>query len=260
MTTTCLHCGSPMQSQRNTKKYCSDNCKQLAFYKRNGLALVNNDENLPLSGRQEIEKEPVDNEVVLIQSYQQEFNEQLTGDLPLKSLNDEQTITVNNSFTVKPERDEPPYKCVLSKMIYSIADYIDNSEALFMFQHPGDYWGIHTLLTVKWVSLRLRCLLESLIKLSNYSAVDCDNVIKVKEVFTALIDSGEFKKLPPNYPFTKLIKELEQKLALIAKQHKHSESIRFRLTTNRKVELIGIRFMLADFVPAIKFSEIDFAE
>jgi len=249
-----------MQSQRNTKKYCSDNCKQLAFYKRNGLALVNNDENLPLSGRQEIEKEPVENEIALIQSYQQEFTEQLADDLPLKSLNDEQVVTVNNSFTVKPERDEPPNKSVLSKMIYSIADYVDNSEALFMFQYPQKYWDIYTLPAVKWVSLRLRCLLESLIRLSNYSTVDYDNILKVKEAFTALIGSSQFKRLPSNYPFTIFIKEMEQKLALIAKQHKHCESIRFRLTANRKVELIAIRFMLADFVPPIKFSELDFTE
>ncbi len=259
MTTTCLHCGKPMQYQRSTKKYCSDNCKQLAFYKRNGLALVNSDEDLPLSGKH-IEKESVENEVALIQSYQQELSEQFAGDLPLKSLNDEHAVTLNNSFTVKPEEDEAPYKCVLSKMIYSIADYIDNSEALFMFQHPGDYWGIHTLLTVKWVSLRLRCLLESLIKLSNFSAVGYDNIVAVKDAFTALLDSNPFKRLPSDYPFTILIKEMEQKLALIAKQHKHCESIRFRLTANRKVELIGIRFMLADFVPAIKFSELDFVE
>jgi hypothetical protein len=260
MTTTCLHCGSPMQSQRSTKKYCSDNCKQLAFYKRSGLALVNDDEDLPLSDKQHIEKEPVENEVALIQSYQQEFNEQFAGDLPLKSLNDEHAVTVNNSFTVKPEQNEPSYKCVFSKMIYSIADYVDNSEALFMFQHPGDYWSIHTLLTVKWVSLRLRCLLERLIKLSNFSQVDYDNIVAIKEAFTALIESGQFKRLPSNYPFTILIKEMEQKLALIAKQHKYYESIRFRLTTNRKVEFIAIRFMLADFVPSIKFSELDFTE
>ncbi len=259
MTTTCLHCGSPMQSQRSTKKYCSDNCKQLAFYKRSGLALVNDDEDLPLSDKH-IETESVENEVALIQSYQQELSEQFGGDLPLKSLNDEHAVTLNNSFTVKPEQDEPPYECVLSKMIYSIADYIDNSEALLMFQHPGDYWGIHTLLIVKWVSLRLRCLLESLIKLSNYSVVDYDNILKVKETFTALISSSQFKRMPSNYPFTMLIEELEQKLALIAKLHKHCESIRFRLTVNRKVELIAIRFMLADFVPPIKFSEMDFTE
>ena len=129
-----------------------------------------------------------------------------------------------------------------------------------MFQHPDEYWGIHTLLTVKWVCLRLRCLLESLIKLSNFSVIDYNNIVTVKETFTALISSNHFKRLPTNYPFTILIKEMEQKLALIAKQHKHYESIRFRLTANRKVELIAIRFMLADFVPPIKFSEMDFTK
>lgn len=35
----CVHCGKPFTSQRSTRLYCSDNCKQLAYYKRNGLIL-----------------------------------------------------------------------------------------------------------------------------------------------------------------------------------------------------------------------------
>jgi hypothetical protein len=108
------------------------------------------------------------------------------------------------------------------------------------------------------VSLRLRCLVESLIKLSNFSVVEYDNIIALKEAFAALINSNYFTLLPVNYPFTPLIKEIEQKLALIAKLHEHCKSIRFRLSVSRKVEFIAVRFMLADFVPAVKLSEICF--
>ena len=100
--------------------------------------------------------------------------------------------------------------------------------------------------------------MESLVKLSNFSVVEYDNIIALKEAFTALINSNYFTLLPANYPFTALIKEIEQKLALICKQQEHCESIRFRLSVSRKVELIAVRFLLADFVPAVKFSEICF--
>jgi hypothetical protein len=35
----CEHCGNGFTSKRNTKKYCTDNCKQMAYLKRNGLLL-----------------------------------------------------------------------------------------------------------------------------------------------------------------------------------------------------------------------------
>src|SRR5215212_890354 len=236
MSTICLHCGNPMQSQRSTKKYCSDSCKQLAFYKRSGLALVSCDGGLSLSDTQDHQNEPADIEGGSIQPCKPEFKE----DLSTHQLNDKPSAAANNSFTVKPDQDEVSYKWVRSKIIDSIADHVDNSDALFMFQHPGQYWAAYVLPSVKWVSLRLRCLVESLIKFSNFSVVEYDNIISLKEAFTALINSNYFTLLPGNYPFTALIKEIEQKLALIAKRHEHCESIRFGLSVNRKVELIAV--------------------
>jgi hypothetical protein len=255
MSTTCLHCGNPMQSQRSTRKYCSDSCKQLAFYKRSGLALVSSDDGLSLSDTQGHQNEPADTEGSRsIQPCKPEFQE----DLSTHPLNDKPSAAANNSFTVKLDQEEVHYEWVRSRIIDSIADHVDNSDALFMFQHPGQYWGAYVLPSIKWVSLRFRCLVESLIKLSNFSVVEYDNIIALKDAFAALINSNYFALLPANYPFTALIKEIEQKLALIAKQHEHCKSIRFRLSISRKVELIDVRFMLADFVAVVKFSEISF--
>lgn len=33
----CLYCDTEIECKRLTKKYCNDNCKQLAYFKRNGL-------------------------------------------------------------------------------------------------------------------------------------------------------------------------------------------------------------------------------
>lgn len=144
-------------------------------------------------------------------------------------------------------------------MVDSIAEYIDTGEELFMFQYPAKYWSVHVL-SVKWVSVRLRCLIESLLTLSNKPSIDNQSMSALKAAFTTLINSTHFKRLPENYPYLSLVKELEQKISLIAKQHKHIESIQFRLTSNRKAKLIAVRYILADFVPAMKFSEMDFNE
>ena len=37
MTRACLNCGADMDCKRQSKKYCNDTCKQLAYIKRNGL-------------------------------------------------------------------------------------------------------------------------------------------------------------------------------------------------------------------------------
>ena len=260
MIKTCLHCGKTMQSQRNTKKYCSDNCKQLAFYKRNGLALsgINDNDNFLVIDKQHAIEPCISNEVTTELTQVENFKEPITENLPVKPLNDKLTVRVNDSFTIKPEQEEKPYECVRSKIVDSIADHIDNSEALFMFQCSEKYWGAYTLPTVKWVSLRLRCLMESLIKLTNFPAIDNASMVAMRDAFTTLINSSQFRQLPTNYPYIALIKDLEQKLAFIAKQYKHAESLQLRLTQKRKVELIANRYILADFVQAIKFSEMDF--
>ncbi|OQP60103.1 hypothetical protein A3860_34810 [Niastella vici] len=129
---------------------------------------------------------------------------------------------------------------------------------MLMFQNPQNYWGSYDLPKVKWITLRLRCLLENLIKLNNLPVIDNATLIAVKEAFTTLIGSDNFKRLPSNYPNARFIKELEQKLALIVKQHKPRDHIRFRLSRKLKVEIIAKRFMMADFVPFVKFFDLDF--
>ena len=256
MSTTCLHCGNPMKSHRSTKKYCSDNCKQLAFYRRSGLALVSDIEALPLNTIQDQEPALSDANVCLTSSFTNEFNEVRS----VQSLNDNHADAANSSSLAKPSQDEETYKWVHSAIVENIAEYVNNNDGLLMFQHPAQYWAAYSLATVKWISLRLRCVAENIIKLSNFPTVHYAQIAALKEALSALISSNQFKNLPANYPFSLLIKEMEQKLSLIAKEHKPAESIRFRLSVNRKVELIAVRFVLADFVPLVKFSEVNFSE
>lgn len=40
----CEYCGNHFTFQRNTRKYCSDNCKQMAYFKRNGFVPIHETE------------------------------------------------------------------------------------------------------------------------------------------------------------------------------------------------------------------------
>lgn len=267
MTKNCLYCGNPIVSKRSTKKYCSENCKQLAFYKRTQLQLsppstpdyplldertcLNDDANdFPLEENALNVKQTVNGNISFGQLAEGNENERIGITL----LPNNQPVNVK-SFTVNPQAIYRPVEC---SFIAKIVEYTDNSSDMLMFQNPQKYWGLYDLSIVKWVSLRLRCLLENLLKLSSLPAIDYATVTTVKDAFTDLISSGNFKRLPSNYPNTGFIKELEQSLAFIVKQYKRYDDIRFRLTPKRKVEIIAKRFMMADFVPAAKFYDLDF--
>ncbi|SEW46027.1 hypothetical protein SAMN05428988_6218 [Chitinophaga sp. YR573] len=234
MTTVCLHCGKPIQSQRSTKKYCSDNCKQLAFYKRSGLLL---------SGAT--------------------MTETLNDNKPPANvINQPVSKPVNDKSGVSPEQQpaERPYQWVYSRLIEQVAEYVDSGHALLLLQHPEEYWSSYTLSAVKWVSIRLRCLLENLIRLSNLPAVNYQTLRAVLEAFNDIMASRHFRLLPPDYSYTTIIKELAGKLAVLAKQGKRQKTTRFRLTLNRKAELMAARYILAGLVPPARFSELDFKE
>jgi hypothetical protein len=267
MTKNCLYCGNPIVSKRSTKKYCSENCKQLAFYKRTQLQLsppstpdypfrdkrtyLNNDaDDLSLKEKAFNVKQTINGNISFGQLEESNENEQIDATV----LPNKQPFNVK-SFPVNPHITYQPLE---SSFIAKIVQYTDNSTDMLMFQNPQKYWGLYDLPIVKWVSLRLRCLLENLLKLSDLPAIDYASLITVKDAFTDLISSGNFKRLPSNYPNTGFIKELEQSLAFIAKQYKRYDDIRFRLTVKRKVEIIAKRFMMADFVPAAKFCDLDF--
>ena len=45
----CAYCEKPIQSQRSSRLYCSDNCKQYAYYKRNASVLQGRDAGVALN-------------------------------------------------------------------------------------------------------------------------------------------------------------------------------------------------------------------
>jgi hypothetical protein len=260
MTKDCLYCGNPIVSKRSTKKYCSDNCKQLAFYKRTQSQLISAPgagASFGDSGNDDFTLKQTLNDDISFDDWDKgSRNEQVNTTILHKDLPPDRPINVK-PFTIN---SQTTYQWVESSLITKIAEYIDGTTDMLMFQNSSDYWSSYYLPVVKWVSLRLRCLLENLIRLNNYPSIDFATLATIKEAFTDLMGSDNFKRLPSNYPNTGFIKELQQKLSVIVKQHKPRDHIRFRLTQKLKVEIIAKRFMMADFVPFVKFFDLDFGK
>ncbi|MGZ4079680.1 MAG: hypothetical protein ACXVPW_18820, partial [Bacteroidia bacterium] len=146
----------------------------------------------------------------------------------------------------KPEEE---YKWIESQFIKSLKKKYHYSDLYLNGNQNAD-----------WVSERLVCLLESLIRLSNYSTIDKHTLLCITDAFNKLIKSNAFKNLPDDYNYTKLIQELSFKLNSLLAQNKYSGRIKFNLSFELKTTLIINRVELFNSFPEPKFSELDFTE
>ena len=361
MESTCAYCQASFTSQRITKKYCSDNCKQMAYFIRNGLVLAGVNNNLPIvlekiktdsvkcsnenpvtvkydkpilqqepiviphyTAAQEITPKPLCKPVsfgAVINVIKKESSNNCTScQNPIAKCN---TTTINNpspnensskpieiktthethqpvnsiefanteeesetepeeetthNQVIKKERvnnilleakkiieqdDEEyniPYKWVESKLIRYIDQKYMNDDTAMSLLEPLRHWGYEKAQLINWINIRLRCLIESLIRLSNYSRIDTHTILCVSDAFNRLQKSNAYKNLPDNYPYKELIAELGIKVNEIAEQNRNEAQLVFCLPLMRKAQLLTIRYRMLTNVPAIKFSELDFIE
>lgn len=374
----CLNCGLSFTSKRADKKYCSDTCRQMAYFKRNGLSLagaqpMSNQNNNSVEGFTQkpavkynthplyLKKEekasdvkytseiPVQDQALealinrLIDAMEQRFNqriEKLKQELdvkyskqptqsettqtpivkpvklcnpvsfneqinvllekivPVKYCNPSKGLNVKynsgesnfmavekvmdnreedkkqpekSSDHIKPEAEnktvkivEPntqdDYQWVTSRFLKHIEDEFMKDDDSYKLAEPSRYWNGDHVLNIHWVNVRLRCLLESLIKLSNYDRIDKHTLLCIQDAFNRLFKSKNYQSLPDNYPYKKLMQELGSKLNDLSIANAHNETLVFRLTPKRKANLIYIRHEMLKHVPAMKFSEINFDE
>lgn len=193
----------------------------------------------------------------------EENNTETTSVQELEQKTDTQKLALENKNPLTKEQyeeqEEPEYKWVESKFIKSIEkNKQENNE--YMFKEPLAYWNIDKVIKINWISIRLRCLLESMIKLSNYSKIDSHTLLSITDAFNRLTQSDAFRNLPDNYPYTELIKGLCIKLNRLVQKGTYSEQLKFSLSDQLKSQLISTRSEMLPYFPAIKFSELDFSE
>lgn len=289
----CQHCGEPFTAERAVRKYCSDSCRQLAFYKRSGMeqlsaekeALSELTEENPLVINEE-QGEQVYNSISVVKK--ESFNVKsnsggyagisetaipINGEqavsclLPennaihapaLKSSVKNEPCPVNTATVLQPalpETKNSDYQWVRSRFNDAVMELSEDSETYLLFASPKHYWNIYDLERIKWVSLRLRCLLENLLRLCNeYTPVSL--LAQLRDGFESIVTSREFSYLPANYPYTSLIKEMTGKLSAVTNGNKKHNAILLKFSRRSKTELIAARFMLAAIVPKARFSEI----
>lgn len=296
MESTCLYCEGHFTAIRSSKKYCSDNCKQMAYFKRNGLVLSGTTEVEPSLKVPIVSVKPVtpnevsvkyDKEKDTVKYANEELNVKYDKDgpsefefVPLADGEEETEILDSNTIKavekeiqkVEPiksslniekkqeDESEPRYKWIYSKLIGLIEKKYEQNSGGIKIKDPFDYWEYEDAKRVVWVNNRFRCLAEGLIRLSNYSRIDQHTLLCVTDAFKRLVASASFNKLPNDYPFKELIIELFLGLNKTLEEKRHLKMLAFKLTKERKAQLICIRHQLMHHTPEIKFSEIDFIE
>ncbi|MDX2172809.1 MAG: hypothetical protein SFY56_06795 [Bacteroidota bacterium] len=158
------------------------------------------------------------------------------------------------------EENEPRYKWINSKLITLIERKYEQNSGGIKIKEPFDYWEYEEAKYIVWVNTRFRCLAEGLIRLSNYSRIDRHTLLCVTDAFKRLVSSATFSKLSNGYPFKEFIIELFLGLNKMLADKGHLNMLAFKLTKERKAQLICIRHQLMYHTPEIKFTEIDFVE
>jgi hypothetical protein len=149
-------------------------------------------------------------------------------------------------------KTNPEYERVNSRFIKDIERYLDDRNST-TFRGNSER-------NVQWVNVRLRCLIENIIRLSQYAELGFGYVYKIAQAFNSLLESKSFAELPPGYPYLETAHELQEKMNAFALANQHKENVKLRLTFKRKAELVSIRHEIKDLVPKIKFGEMDFKE
>lgn len=248
----CEFCGVLIEGmKRITKKYCSDNCKQLAFYARQGInwgnpahkELHNVKPDFTLNGKPE--EMPEISEENNVQPKEQPQKAEPVAVKPVVETRD----------NVKPA----PYSYVRSPLVEAIEYYRNQNNAENMFSAPEYSWTQSDIPYVYWVTLRFRCLLDNIIRLSSFKTVDRNAPLAISNAFIDLTDSLYFKGIPHNYPFISLIVQLRDKFSDMAK-HLRGDEITLRLSLNRKAELMAARFVIGNFVPKMGFGQLKFGD
>lgn len=167
---------------------------------------------------------------------------------------------VSTATTFKKNEPEKEYKYVQSRIIRKIEKHYDKIDRAYL--HHDIYRGdLEIMRAASWLNVRLRCLLESLVKLTNYSEIDYSTLYCITDAFIKLAKSNVYQIIPiEKYEHKELIKELCIKLHNMLRKTTSNQPLKFKLPPELKGQVIAVRRELKGYTQPIKFTEIDFTE
>ena len=162
------------------------------------------------------------------------------------------TADGTESQTEPQEETEKEYEWVKSAFLQAIE--IDFEES-----YAGDeVWGSSDP-NVIWVNEHLRCVIENIVRLSEYNTIDQETLKKLSSALNKIVDSYSFNNLSSDYPFLNITRELAERMNLLVKKST-GEKIPLRINLKTKAKLVSLCYQMGDNVPLLKFNDMTFAE
>ncbi len=231
----CPHCHKTFEVQRIDSLYCSRSCRQMAYMERKMERLKS--ENLQgiteVSEEQTLSLPEITQETYIIEPIA----------LPIQK---------KIETPVKKEEEYVPAPSVFLDTIRQRIDDDSNMSAM------NTCIRIHQDIHSYWIGLRLRCLVECLLLFSDCKYTKVADLMEICNAFTLMQRSIHYQSLPDIFPYIETMRGLREKLKrLCIKAHK-AEQIKFRLEQKDKIEMVTLRYELAQFIPKKKFNQLDF--
>lgn len=220
---TCLYCKTEFEALRKDKHYCNASCRQQAYMVRKGTAMAGVETNKDSQHQDLIQESEQVEPVTAVTKREIEFHSR-AGKF------------ISKVVELMEQRN---YESLLQSLRR------DNAE---------------TAASQDWINVRLRCLVECLLMLSERKTILLNDLAEITNAFTLIIRSAHFQNLPETYPYTHKIKELRNKLRGIYGAAEEMEEFRLNLGKSLKIELIAMRCELRTVVPRKTYNQLQFKE
>lgn len=220
---TCLYCKTEFEAPRKDKNYCNASCRQQAYMLRKGTAMAGFEIN-KIAEQQELSQES------------------------------EQVGPV-----IEVTKKEKEFYQRAGKFISHVVELMEQRNYEYLLQSLRRE-NAETVKSQDWFNVRLRCLVECLLTLSERKTILLSDLAEITNAFTLLIRSSHFQNLPEPYPYTHKVKELRNKLRSIYTAAEDMEEFHLNLGKNLKIELIAMRCELRTVALRKSYNQLQFKE
>ncbi len=254
----CLHCHKQIEGKRNTKKYCSNTCKQYAYLNRS-FSVPSNLNGVTINSTQ--------NKIV-------QTNEMLDLENELNTLNpnldtpptiEKETISINQQTTrnheYKNQLIEEEYKYIYADILDRIQHgYISLNYTNIYFTYSTKNGGRITEQNVSafaYILPRIRCIIENLFQLTYKRKLYYNTAITICKALEEILLSEQIKTLSGDFPFIiDLIKLHEQFMPIASYLESEKDGIKFKLTKSAIVRYILILNLIRESTKKEPFNKL----
>lgn len=227
----CLHCNKPIEGKRNTKKYCSNTCKQYAYLSRSFTPTVSFS-GIQLSGSNHGNGAQVKEQGLLI--IKSELHEQIE-----LTKNKPQEIDIE-----KKEGEVEGYNYIQVDLLNKVQQVLILSDCRQDYFSDNQRKGRITqnnMGAFAFVLPRIRCLVENLFQLSYRRKVYYKTSYTFYKAIEQILLSEQLKQLPGDFPFYEDLCKLYEQFGSLSKHlEQETEGVKFTLTKQAIVRYLTV--------------------